>query len=272
MKNLLEGKKGIIFGALDEQSIAWQTALKTYNEGGRFVLTNTRLALRKGDINQLAKSCEAEIIPADATDVDDLERLFTQTLDIFDGKIDFILHAIGMSPNVRKARNYTDLNYDFFHKTIDVSALSFHKILQTAYKLDALNQWGSVVALSYIGAQRVFDSYGDMAQAKAVLESIAQYFGYHYGKHKQVRINTISQSPTKTTAGNGIKGFGDFYKLAECMSPLGNATAEECADICVMLFSDYSKKITMQNLFHDGGFSAMGIREDCITNYKDCKK
>lgn len=257
--NLLQGKKGIIFGALDENSIAWKTAERCVQEGAEIVLTNAPIAMRMGEINKLAAACNAPVIPADATSLEDLNNLFTKAIEHFGGKIDFILHSIGMSVNVRKGKPYTDLDYDFFHKGLDVSALSLHRVLQTAYKLDALNEWGSVVALTYIAAQRIFPDYSDMADAKSLLESISRSFGYHYGIKNKVRINTISQSPTRTTAGSGVKGFNGFISYAEKMSPLGNATADQCADYTVTLFSDYTRMVTMQNLFHDGGFSFTGI-------------
>lgn len=268
--NLLQGKKGIIFGALDENSIAWHVALKVYEEGGRFVLTNHDLALRKGDIFRLAERTEAEVIPADVTSIDDIENLFDQTLQLFGTGIDFILHAVGMSPNVRKNIPYPELNYEYFMKTIDISALSLHKILSVAYKKDAINEYGSVITLSYIGAQRQFTSYSDMSQAKAMLESIVRSFGYHYGIKKKVRVNSVSQSPTITTAGKGVKGFDAFYQFSNCMSPLGNATAEDCAKFCVLLFSDYARKVTMQNIYHDGGFSSMGISDKLMTECFSC--
>ena len=264
--NLLQGKNGIVFGALDEHSIAWQAARKIKEHGGNFVLTNTPIALRLGTINRLAEECGAKIIPADATIVEDLENLFEEATEVLGGKIDFILHSIGMSPNVRKQRSYGDLNYDWFLKTLDISALSFHKILQTAEKLDAINEWGSIVALSYIAAQRTFPDYADMAEAKAMLESIARSYGYRFAKHKKVRVNTISQSPTLTTAGSGVPGFDKFYTYAQRMSPLGNATAEDCANYIVLMFSDLSRMVTMQNLMHDGGFSSVGITEEIIEN------
>jgi enoyl-[acyl-carrier protein] reductase I len=258
--NLLKGKRGIIFGALDEKSMAWQIALKCHEEGATFTLSNAPIALRMGKINELASLCgNAEIIGADATSTTDLENVFSKSIEVLGGKIDFVLHSIGMSPNVRKSIPYTDTNYDNFLKTIDISALSFHKVLQSAMKLDALNEWASVVGLSYIAAQRTFPGYNDMADTKAILESIARSFGYHYGMHKKVRINTISQSPTPTTAGSGVSGFDAFFEYADKMSPLGNATAEECANYCLTLFSDLTRKITMQNLFHDGGFSFTGV-------------
>ena len=265
--NLLKGKRGIIFGALDPNSIAWKVAERCHEEGATFTLTNAPVALRMGAINDLAAKCNAQVIGADATSIEDLENLFTQSQEILGGKIDFVLHSIGMSPNVRKGKMYTDLDYDYYHKTVDISAMSLHKTLQTAMRIDAISEWGSVVALSYIAAQRVFPDYGDMADAKSLLESITRSFGYHYGKAKKVRINTISQSPTKTTAGQGVKGFDGFYNYADAMSPLGNASAESCADYCLTLFSDYTKMVTMQNLFHDGGFSFTGVSKEVMEKY-----
>ena len=262
--NLLEGKKGIIFGALDENSIAWKTAIKVHEEGGSIVLTNAPIAMRMGKINELAEQVGAEVIPADATSVEDLENLVRKSMDVQGGKLDFILHSIGMSPNVRKGRPYIDLNYDWFQKTLDISALSFHKVMQTSQKLDALNEWASIIALSYIAAQRVFPGYLDMAEAKSLLESIARSYGYHLGKVKKVRVNTISQSPTKTTAGTGISGFDAFLKYADMMSPLGNAAAEDCANFITVMFSDLTRMVTMQNLMHDGGFSSSGISEELV--------
>ncbi|RLD61264.1 MAG: enoyl-ACP reductase [Bacteroidetes bacterium] len=268
MYNLLKGKRGIIFGALDSKSIAWKVAEKAHEEGAVFTLTNTPAAMRFGEINELAKMCNnAEIIPADATNVDDIENLITKSMEILGGKVDFILHSIGMSLNVRKGRPYDDLNYNFFQKTLDISALSFHKVIQVARKLDAINEWGSVVALSYVAAQRSLYGYNDMADAKAVLESIARSFGYIYGRDKKVRINTISQSPTRTTAGSGVKGIDGLIDFTDRMSPLGNADAAECADFCITMFSDLTKKITMQNIFHDGGFSSMGMSLRAMTQY-----
>lgn len=266
--NLLKGKRGIITGALDENSIAWHVAERAYAEGATFTLTNAPIAMRMGKINELAKACNTEIIPADATSVEDLEKLYTQSMDLLGGKIDFVLHSIGMSPNIRKGRPYGDLNYDWYQKSIDISALSFHKMMHVAEKLDAMNEWGSVVGLSYIAAQKTFPFYTDMADAKAVLESIARGFGYRYGKAKKVRINTVSQSPTKTTAGSGIDGFSAFADFADKMSPLGNASAADCANYCVFLFSDLSRMITMQNLYHDGGYSSTGISEEVIEMFK----
>lgn len=261
--NLLKGKKGIIFGALDENSIAWKTAEKVHEQGGEFILSNAPIAMRMGEINKLAEKTGSEIIPADATSVEDLEKLITAAKEKFGG-IDFILHSIGMSPNIRKKIAYEDLNYKFFNQSIDVSALSFHKVMRVAHKQDALNQHASILALSYIAAQRVFPDYTDMSQAKAMLESIARNFGAVLARDKKVRVNTISQSPTMTTAGKGIEGFREFFKFADDMSPLGNASAEDCANYVVTMFSDLTRSVTMQNLMHDGGFSSSGITAEII--------
>jgi enoyl-[acyl-carrier protein] reductase I len=263
--NLLKGKRGIITGALDENSIAWKVAEKAYEEGARFVLTNAPIAMRMGQIKILAEKTESEIIPADATSVEELTSLFTQSQEKLGGKIDFVLHSIGMSVNIRKNVPYTELNYDYYNKGIDVSALSLHKMLSVAMKLDAINEWGSVVALTYMAAQRTFPFYTDMADIKAMLESIARSFGYHYGLAKKVRVNTVSQSPTKTTAGSGVKGFGDFFDYAQAIAPLGNASAAACADYCITLFSDLTRMVTMQNLFHDGGYSSTGVSNEVMT-------
>ncbi len=265
--NLLKGKKGIIFGALNDKSIAWKVAEKAYEEGAEFTLSNTPVALRMGDVNSLGEKCNAEVIAADATDPEDIENLFKKSMEALGGKIDFILHSIGMSPNVRKGLSYDRLNYDFYQKTIDISALSFHKVLYIARKLDAINEWGSVVALSYVAAQRTLYGYNDMADAKALLESIARSFGYIYGRDKKIRINTISQSPTMTTAGSGVKGIDSLIDFTERMSPLGNANSDDCANYCVTMFSDLTRKVTMQNLYHDGGFSSMGMSLKAMTQY-----
>ncbi|HEY0039768.1 MAG TPA: enoyl-ACP reductase [Flavisolibacter sp.] len=267
--NLLAGKKGIIFGALDEKSIAWKTALACHAQGAQIVLTNAPVALRMGEINKLAEAVQAPVIGADVTNMDDLKKLFEQAQAHFGGKIDFVLHSIGMSLNVRKGKHYTEMNYEWNQKTLDISAMSLHRVLRTAWDMDALNDWGSVVALTYIAAQRVFPDYNEMADAKALLESIARSFGYHYGVKKKVRINTISQSPTRTTAGSGVKGFDAFIDYAEKMSPLGNASADDCANYCVTLFSDLTRFVTMQNLFHDGGFSLTGVSEAIVTSMKE---
>jgi enoyl-[acyl-carrier protein] reductase I len=262
--NLLKGKRGIITGALDANSIAWKVAEKAHAEGATFVLTNAPIAMRMGEIKVLAEKTGSEIVPADATNVDELTNLFTKSQEILGGKIDFVLHSIGMSVNIRKNIPYTELNYDYFQKGIDVSALSFHKMLAVAKKLDAINEWGSVVALTYMAAQRTYPFYTDMADIKAMLESIARSFGYHYGLEKKVRVNTVSQSPTKTTAGTGIKGFGDFYDFADSIAPLGNASAEDCANYCITLFSDLTRMVTMQNLYHDGGYSSTGVSDEVM--------
>ena len=265
--NILEGKRGIIFGALDNKSIAWKVAEHAHAEGAKFVLTNAPIALRMGTINELADKTGSKVIAADATSMDDLRELYKVAVSKLGGKIDFVLHSIGMSVNVRKGRPYYEQNYDWTMKGYDVSAMSFHKTMQAAWELDAINEWGSVVGLSYIAAQRVFHTYNDMADNKAVLESIARSFGYHYGIRRKVRVNTISQSPTDTTAGSGVDGFDGFYRFANDLSPLGNASADDCADYCISLFSDYTKKVTMQNLFHDGGFSFTGMSETAMKSY-----
>ncbi|MDY5859167.1 MAG: SDR family oxidoreductase [Porphyromonas sp.] len=262
--NLLAGKVGIIFGALNEQSIAWRVAERAVQEGAKIIMTNTAMAIRLGNLTELAASIGAEVVPADATSEEDLATVFNVAMERFGRPVDFVLHSIGMSPNVRKERAYDNLDYKFLQTTLDVSAISFHKMLQTAKKLDAIAQGGSVVALSYIAAQRTFLGYGDMADAKSLLESIARSFGYYYGREKGVRINTVSQSPTMTTAGSGVKGMTALLDFAEELSPLGNATAEDCADYCITLFSDLTRKITMQNLFNDGGFSSMGMSQEAI--------
>ena len=262
--NLLKGKKGIIFGALDENSIAWKTAQRVHEEGGQFVLTNAPIAMRMGNIKELAEKTNSEIIPADATSIEDLDNLVEKAMEILGGKLDFVLHSIGMSVNVRKGNHYTDMNYDYTAKGWDVSAVSFHKTMQSLYKKDAMNEWGSIMALSYIAAQKVFPDYNDMADNKAYLESIARSFGYFFGKEKNVRVNTISQSPTPTTAGTGVKGFDGFIAYADEMSPLGNATGMDCANYIITLFSDLTKRVTLQNLYNDGGFSNMGVSQQVM--------
>lgn len=268
MYNLLKGKKGLIFGALNDKSLAWKVAEKAYEEGAEFVLTNTPISMRFGEVNELAEKCNTIVVPADATSVPDLENLLKKTMEYFGGKIDFILHSVAMSLNVRKGRKYDNLDYGFLNKTLDISAISFHKLLQTAKQLDAINDWGSVVGLSYVAAQKTLYRYNDMADAKAMLESIARSFGYIYGREKKIRVNTISQSPTLTTAGSGVKGIDGLMDFTERMSPLGNATAEEFADYCITLFSDLTKKVTMQNLYHDGGFSSMGMSYKAMAMYQ----
>ena len=261
---LLEGKRGVIFGALDEQSIAWKVAEHCVEQGAKITLTNAPVAMRFGKIQELADKLNAEVIPADATSMEDLENLFSKSIETLGGKLDFVLHSIGMSVNVRKKKDYTDLNYDWMQKTFDVSAISFHKMMQVLYKLDAMSEWGSILALSYIAAQRTFPDYSEMAESKSLLESFARSFGYHYAKKANVSVNTISQSPTMTTAGSGVKGFTEFFSYADKMSPLGNASADACAQYCISLFSDLTRMVTMQNLYHDGGFSNMGMSPEIL--------
>ena len=267
MYNLLKGKRGIITGALDQNSIAWKVAEKAHEQGAKFVLTNAPIAMRMGQINELAEKTGSEIIPADATNVDDIANLYEKAQEVLGGKIDFVLHSIGMSVNIRKKISYTESNYDYFMKGIDVSAMSLHKMLSVAKKMDVINEGGSVEALTYMAAQRTYPFYTDMADIKAMLESIARSFGYHYGVEKKVRINTVSQSPTKTTAGTGIKGFDAFYDYADSIAPLGNADAESCADYCITLFSDLTRMVTMQNLFHDGGYSSTGVSAEVMEKF-----
>jgi len=260
---ILKGKKGIIFGALNDKSIAWQVALKAHEQGAEFVLTNAPIAMRMGEINNLANVCgNAQVIPCDVSKTEDMENLIEKSMEILGGQIDFVLHSVGMSLNIRKGRDYADVDYKFMHDTLDISSISFHRLMQTLWKKDAMKDWGSIVALTYIGAQRVFPDYHEMGDAKSLLESYARGFGYRFGKEKKVRVNTISQSPTKTTAGSGVKGFGDFFDYADALSPLGNASADACADYCLSLFSDFTRMVTMQNLFHDGGFSNTGFSYD----------
>jgi enoyl-[acyl-carrier protein] reductase I len=267
MYNLLKGKRGIIFGALDENSIAWKTAERVHEEGGVFVLTNAPASIRMGTIDVLAQKTNSQIIPADATSVENLENLVDKAVEILEGKIDFVLHSIGMSVNVRKGNHYTNQNYDYTEKGWNVSAVSFHKVMQVLYKKEAMNEWGSIVALTYMAAQRVFPDYNDMADNKAFLESIARSFGYFFGKDKKVRVNTISQSPTPTKAGHGVKGFDEFITYSDAMAPLGNATALDCANYTVAMFSDLTKRVTLQNLYNDGGFSNMGVSEDVLKRF-----
>lgn len=266
--NLLKGKRGIIFGALNEQSIAWKVAERAVEEGAQITLSNTATAVRMGEISALSDKLNCEVIAADATNFDELTNVFERSVEVLGGKIDFVLHSIGMSPNVRKGKEYDDLNYNFFEKTLDISAVSFHKMLQAAKKIDAIAEGGSVLALTYIAAQRTFFGYNDMADAKALLESIARSFGYVYGRDSKVRINTISQSPTMTTAGQGVSGLDKLFDFAERISPLGNADADDCADYCMVMFSDLTRKVTMQNLFHDGGFSSVGMSAKAMEAYE----
>jgi len=263
---LLAGKKGIIFGALDSNSIAWKVAEQCHDAGAEFILTNAPIALRMGAINELAEKTNSDVVACDVTSNDDMNALIDAAMEKF-GKVDFILHSVGMSLNIRKKKPYTGLNYDFMHKTFDISAISLHRLLQTCYEKDAINDWGSVIGLTYIAAQRTFPDYSEMAESKALLESITRSFGYHYGVKRKVRVNSISQSPTMTTAGSGVGGFNAFIDYAEKMSPLGNGSADDCASYCVSLFSDLTRMVTMQNLYHDGGFSNVGVSEAVMDKF-----
>ncbi len=259
---LLEGKSGVIFGALNESSIAWAIAEAVHREGGRFALSNAPVARRLGTLDALAERTGSPILWADATDDEDLAKLFEEVKQTY-GSIDFIVHSIGMGLNVRKNKPYEALNYNWYHKTLDISAISLHRIVRHALETGALADGASIVALSYIGAQRIFSKYSEMGDAKALLESIVRAFGYRLGK-RGIRINAVSQSPTRTTAGSGIDGFDAMYEFAQRLSPLGNADAESCADYVVSLLSDLTRMVTMQTLFHDGGFSAMGISDELV--------
>lgn len=259
---LLKGKKGIIFGALVESSLAWAIAEAVDREGGRFILSNAPVASRLGQLDALAERTGSPLVWADATSDDDLAHLFDEAKAHF-GQVDFVVHSIGMGLNVRKDRPYEALNYDWYHKTLDISAVSLHRIVRQGLEREALAEGGSIVALSYIGAQRVFSKYSEMGDAKALLESIARSFGYRLGQ-RRIRINTISQSPTRTVAGSGIKGFDAMFEFAERIAPLGNADAASCADYTVSLLSDLTRMVTMQTLYHDGGFSAMGVSDGLL--------
>ncbi|MDZ7659883.1 enoyl-ACP reductase [Fodinibius sp.] len=261
---LLKGKKGLIFGALDERSIAWRIALACKREGAEFSLSNAPVALRFGDLDELAEETGSEVFPCDVTNEDEIEELMENVKEQH-GQIDFMLHAIGMSPNVRKKQDYKELNYQWMQQTMDISAISLHKVIRYADEADILADGGSIVALSYIGAHRIFSKYSDMNDAKALLESIARNYGSRLAD-RGIRVNTVSQAPTKTSAGKGIKGFDGMYTFADKLAPMGNPTADECADYCVTLFSDLTRKVTMQNLYHDGGFVTAGINEEMIND------
>jgi enoyl-[acyl-carrier protein] reductase I len=262
---LLKGKKGLIFGALDDRSIAWRVALACHREGARMALTNAPIAMRLGNLDDLSAQIDAPVIPCDVADDNDVDKLMKEVLAKL-GKIDFILHAVGMSPNIRKKLPYETIDYKFLSQTLDISAISLHRVLRYAtQENDVLNDRGSVVTLSYIGAQRIFSKYSDMNDAKALLESIARNYGSRLAG-RGIRVNSVSQAPTKTSAGSGIKGFDSMYAFAEKLAPLGNPTADDCADYCVSLFSDLTRKVTMQNLFHDGGFSTNGISEEMMND------
>ena len=259
---LLDGKHGVIFGALDERSLAWKIAEACHREGATFALSNAPVTKRFGNLDALAEKTGAPVIYTDATKDDEIETLFDEATAEH-GPVDFVVHSIGMGVNVRKDRPYEDLNHDWYLKTLDISAVSLHRVVQAGLKKDALAENGSIVTLSYIGAQRVFSKYSEMGDAKALLESIVRAFGYRLGR-RGIRINSVSQSPTRTTAGGGITGFDAMFDFAEQMAPLGNADAESCADYVVTLLSDLTRMVTMQNLFHDGGFSSMGISDRTV--------
>ncbi|MDB5035418.1 MAG: Enoyl-[acyl-carrier-protein] reductase [Chlorobi bacterium] len=255
---LLKGKRGIVFGPLDESSIGWQIALSAYGEGATLAISNVQIALRVGKVMELAKLCgDAPVIACDATNNEEIDAAFKQLKEEF-GPVDFIIHSIGMSQNIRKSLPYEALNYDWYLRTLDVSAVSLHRILTSALKNDAIKNGGSVVAMTYIAAQRNYSSYSDMGDAKSLLESIARSYGTRLAE-RGIRINTVSQSPTYTRAGSGIENFDKMYDYADRVSPLGNASAEECGDYVVTLLSDLTRKVTMQNLYHDGGYSSMGM-------------
>jgi enoyl-[acyl-carrier protein] reductase I len=255
---LLKGKKGIIFGPLDESSIGWQIALAAHREGAQLAISNVAIAMRVGQVQDLAALCgDAPLIVCDASNNEEIDAAFKQLKELF-GPVDFIVHSIGMSQNIRKALPYEDLNYDWYLRTLDVSAVSLHRIISFALKNEALASGASIVAMSYIAAQRNYSAYSDMGDAKALLESIARSYGTRLAG-RGIRINTVSQSPTPTRAGSGIEHFEKMYAFADRISPLGNASAEECADYVTTLLSDLTRKVTMQNLFHDGGYSSVGI-------------
>ena len=261
---LLKDKTGVIFGALNDTSIAWAIAQAAHREGAQFALSNAPVARRLGAVDDLAEQTDSPIIWADATSDDDLQKLFDEVKDHY-GKIDFIVHSIGMGVNVRKDKPYEGLNYDWYHKTLDISAISLHRIVHHAMEADGVAEGGSILALTYIGAQRTFSKYSEMGDAKALLESIVRSYGYRLGR-KRIRINSISQSPTRTVAGSGISGFDAMFEFAERIAPLGNADAESCADYAVLMMSDLARMVTMQNLYHDGGFSTMGISDEIISD------
>jgi len=265
--DLLDGKTGVIFGPLNEDSIAWSIAKACHREGAEFALSNAPVARRFGTLDELAEDTESPIIWADATDDEDLEDLFAEVKDRY-GSIDFIVHSIGMGVNVRKDVPYEDLNYNWYEQTLDVSAVSLHRIVHHALETDTIADGGSILAMTYIGSQRIFSKYSEMGDAKALLESIVRSYGYRLGE-RSIRINAISQSPTKTTAGSGIEGFDAMYEFAERVAPLGNASADSCADYAVTLLSDFARMVTMQTLYHDGGFSSMGISDEIVEAMED---
>ena len=259
---LLKGKKGVIFGALDDRSIAWAIAERVHEEGGSFILSNAPVAQRLGTLDTLAEKTNSQIVWADATKDEDMANLFSEAKESLGG-IDFIVHAIGMGLNVRKKKPYQELNYEWYKRTLDISAISLHRVIHHAEQSGALNDNGSIVALTYIGAQRTFSAYSEMGDAKALLESIVRSYGYRLGR-RGIRINAISQGPTRTVAGSGIAGFDAMFEFAENLSPLGNPDAQCCADYTATLLSDLTRGVTMQTLYHDGGFSTMGISNELM--------
>ena len=261
---LLAGKTGVISGALDPNSIAWALALAAHRDGARFVLTNAPVASRFGQLDALAEMTGGSpVVYADATSDSDLDALMAGAVETFGGPLDFVVHSIGMGLNVRKNRPYENLKYEWYLKSLDISAVSLHRMVRAALAAGALKDGGSVLAMSYIGAARTFSEYSEMGDAKALLESIVRSFGYRLGR-RGIRINAVSQSPTKTTAGGGIDGFDAMFDFAQKIAPLGNADAASCADYCVTLLSDYTRMVTMQTLYHDGGFSAMGVSDAIV--------
>ncbi len=268
MAGILSGKRGIIFGAVDERSLAWHVALRCAEEGASLVLTNTSAAIQLGTISELAGAKGWELIACDATNVDDLRAFLSRAQEILGGKIDFVLHAVAQSTNLRRHKKYEQASYNYFQQTIDISALSLHKLLSVALETDAIAEHGSVVALSYIASERYFYGYNDMADAKAMLESIARQMGALYGRKRGVRVNIVSQSPTPTRAGGGWKEIEFFYRYSDHLSPLGNANADDCAGVCVALFSDLMQRVTMQTIYSDGGFAHTILTPELVDDYR----
>jgi len=267
--NILSGKRGIIFGVLDSCSIAWEVAKRCKAEGADLVLTNTETALQLGETQNLAAQLQTSVIVCDASKIEDLESLMDNAEQLLGGKIDFILHAVAMSMNLRRHREYTNVNYSYFNQTIDISAISLHKLLQTCMKKNSLNQGASVVTLTYIASERFMEGYNDMADAKAMLESVVRNMGGIYGEKMGVRVNAISQSPIQTRAEHSFAQVEYFHDFAEQLAPLGRADAEDCANLCVMLFSDYTRKVTMQTIYNDGGFSRTLMTNKFIDYFRE---
>ena len=268
MSQLLAGKKGVIFGALDERSLAWHVALRCMEEGAQIVLTNTEVAIQLGTVRDLASAHGLPLIVCDATNLEDIRDLFARAQELLGGQVDFVLHAVAQSTNLRRHKSYEEANYTYFQQTIDISALSLHKILHTAMEMDAIAEGGSVVALSYIASERYFYGYNDMGDAKAMLESIARQMGALYGRKKRVRVNIVSPSPIPTKAGGGWKEIDFFYRYSNHLSPLGNADADDCAGVCVVLFSDLMKRVTMQTIYCDGGFGRTILTPELVDDYR----